>query len=45
MVAEQQHSVLVERLFVGCLSSMLGFTAFGTASKVFGFKLETQPSH
>ena len=39
--AEQLHSVLVERLFLGCSSSTLGFTAYGTASKVFGLELET----
>jgi len=39
--AEQLHSVLVERLFLGFSSSMLGFTAYGTAPKVFGLELET----
>jgi len=39
--AEQLHSMLVERLFLGCSSSTLGFTAYGTASKVFGLELET----
>ena len=39
--AKQLHSVLVERLFLGCSSSTLGFTAYGTASKVFGLELET----
>ena len=35
------HSVLVECLFLGCSSSMPGFTANGTASKVFGLEIET----
>ena len=35
------HSVLVECLFLGCSSSILGFTAYGTASKVFGLEIET----
>ena len=35
------HSVLVDCLFLGCSSSMLGFTAYGTASKVFGLEIET----
>ena len=41
MAAEQIHSVLVECLFLGCSSSVLGFTAYGTASKVFGLEIET----
>ena len=41
MAAEQIHSVLVECLFLGCSSSVLGFTAYGTASKVFGLDIET----
>ena len=41
MAAEQMHSVLVECLFLGYSSSMLGFTAYGTASKVFGLEIET----
>ena len=43
MAAEQMHSVLVqvECLFRGCSSSMLGFTAYGTASKAFGLEIET----
>ena len=36
MAVEQMYSALVECLFLGCSSSMLGFTAYGTASKVFG---------
>jgi len=43
--AKQLHSVLVERLFLRCSSSSLGFTAYGTASKVFGLKLKTLLSH
>ena len=41
MAAEQMHSVLVERLVLGCSSSRLGLTAYGTASKVFALELET----
>ena len=41
MAAEQIHSVLVESLFLGCSSSVLGFTAYGTASKVFGLEIDT----
>ena len=39
MADEQQHSLLVERLFVGCSSSIHGFTiaTFGTASLFFCF--------
>ena len=44
MAAEQMHSVLVECLFLGCSSSMPDFTAYGTASKVFGL-IETLLSH
>ena len=40
MAAEQIHSVLVVTLFLGC-SSVLGFTAYGTASKVFGLEIDT----
>jgi len=39
--AEQLHSVFIERLFLGCSSSMLGFTAYGTTTKVSGLELET----
>ena len=39
MAAEQMHSVLVECLFLGCSSFV--FTAYGTASKVFGLEIET----
>ena len=41
MAAEQIHSVLVESLFLGCSSSVLDFTAHGTASKVFGLEIDT----
>ena len=41
MAAEQIHSVLVECLFLGCSSSVLGFTAYGTASKVFELEIDT----
>ena len=41
VAAEQMHSLLVERLFLGCLTSTLGLMAYGTASKVFGLKFET----
>ena len=41
MAAEQTHSVLVESLFLGCSSSVLSFTAYGTASKVFGLEIDT----
>ena len=39
MAAEQQHSLLVERLFAGCSSSIHGFTItkFGTVSLFFCF--------
>jgi len=41
VAAEQMHSLLVERLFLGCSTSRLGLMAHGTASKVFGLELET----
>ena len=41
MAAEQIHSVMVECLFLGCSSSVLGFTAYGTASKVFELEIDT----
>ena len=32
---------LVEELFLGCSSSVLGFTPYGTTSKIFGLEIET----
>ena len=45
MAAEQQDSLLVERLFVGCSLSMLGFTitTFGTASLFLFLGLNLTP--
>ena len=41
VAAEQVHSLLVERLFLGCAMSRFGLMAHGTASKVFGLELKT----
>ena len=42
LAAEQLHSLLIERSFLGHLFvvNTHGFTAYGTASKVFGLELE-----